>query len=244
MGLYESYLEGETIGVYDQIEALGQDAFLPRYLPDIEKVLDETFRRVSFNLTIIYDELKSIGYQLGNEFGDDFERPLIRPETDVEKLLRSLGSLVKPYGRVPLSLQYFYRHVGACNFSWDYAVDSNIRWQLADPIQINPLSALITDLDEGGLDLLADEYEENGLGTLPLAADYLHKDNISGGDPYSIQLTTAPSIDSAFLNEPHKTTFINYLRICFDHCGFPGMADASPDFEKFCARIRPQLKRI
>ena len=81
---------------------------------------------------------------------------------------------------------------------------------------------------------------------LPLSADYLHKDNISGGQPYSLQLTTTPSIDGQFLYEEHNTTFINYLRICFDNCGFSRITNPeyNNDYQKFFDKVQPQLKRI
>ena len=54
MRLYDRYIKGETEEVYQDIYALGQDAFLPTNLPEIEKVLTETFQRVAYNLDIIY----------------------------------------------------------------------------------------------------------------------------------------------------------------------------------------------
>ena len=82
--------------------------------------------------------------------------------------------------------------------------------------------------------------------SLELAADYLHKDNISGGPPYSIQITKEPQIDSLFLNEAHETTFIDYLRICMENCGFSRTKEFEnqTDYQAFCDKVRPQLKKI
>lgn len=55
---------------------------------------------------------------------------------------------------------------------------------------------------------------------LQLAPDYLHKANISGGVPYSVQLPFS-GIDPIFANERHKLPFVDYLRLCFRWGGFP-----------------------
>jgi hypothetical protein len=49
------------------------------------------------------------------------------------------------------------------------------------------------------------------------------------GQAYSLQLTPKPSIDGQFLYEEHDTTFINYLRICFDNCGFSRITNPEYD---------------
>ena len=108
MTLYDRYINGQTEQVYQDIYALGQDAFLPANLPDIEKVLTETFQRVAYNLEIIYAELKNIDYLFKTEFEYNFQRPLHKPLPDTDTLLKKLDKAVEPYGFVPLSLKYFY----------------------------------------------------------------------------------------------------------------------------------------
>ena len=89
-----------------------------------------------------------------------------------------------------------------------------------------------------------DEYF--GCAFLNLSADDLHKDNTSGGEPYAIEITKEQTIDARFMNEANETTFINYLRICFDHCGFPGMigTNINDDFKDFHDKVKPQLLKI
>ena len=100
--------------------------------------------------------------------------------------------------------------------------------------------------DEDYLNDLTDYYEEDGFVSLQLSADYLHKDNTSGGLPYSLRLSDKPAIDSQFLNEEHNTTFINYLRICFDNCGFSRIRNPENDnnYQAFFDKVKPQLKPI
>jgi hypothetical protein len=247
MTLYERYLNGESETVYEDIYKLGEDAFLETNFTDIEKVLTETFERVAYNLDIIYKELVNINYVFKTDFEFNFERPLIKPLSDTDKLLARLDKSVRPFGFVPLSLKIFYKIVGACNFGWNYETNEDFIWQCADPIQITSVDDLVSEvIDEDNLDDLKENYEDEGFVSLQLSADYLHKDNISGGQPYSLQLTSTPSIDGRLLNEEHNTTFINYLRICFDNCGFSRITNLeyNNNYQSFFEKVRPQLKRI
>lgn len=247
MGFYDRYLNGETEKVYEEIYKLGDDAFLKENFDDIEKVLIETFERVTYNLEIIFKELININYLFKTKFNYNFERPLVKPLPNTEKLLHQLDKSVKRFGFVPLSLKMFYRIVGACNFAWDYETNEDFIWRYADPIQIASLDDLVAEVaDKNNLEDLKECYEEDGFVSIALSADYLHKDNISGGPAYSLQLTPKQSIDGQFLNEEHETTFINYLRICFDNCGFPRIKieNKQSDYEAFFDKVKPKLKSI
>ncbi|PWS29869.1 hypothetical protein [Pedobacter paludis] len=247
MTFYERYINGQTEQVYQDIYALGQDAFLPTNLPDIEKVLTETFQRVAYNLDIIYSELKKINYLFNTECEYDFQRPLVKPSENTAQLLVKLENVVKPFGFIPLSLKMFYKIVGACNFGWDYDTNEEYLWQYADPIQIFSLSDVLSEVeDENFLSYMQESFEEEGFASLELSADYFHKDNTSGGPAYALKITDKPSVDGEFLNEEHKTTFINYLRICFDNCGFSRITNPenNNDYQTFFDKVKPQLRPI
>ncbi len=108
----------------------------------------------------------------------------------------------------------FYTIVGSCNFAWDFDSNDTIPWEGADPIQISPITDLLAEAKQI-------ELNDEPVG-LPVSADYYHKDNISGGPPYSVEITAEPQVDSRFLYEEHDTTFVNYLRIAMENCGFSG----------------------
>jgi hypothetical protein len=233
------YQTGETITVYTDIEALGSKAFSPAHYTDVQEVLQETFRRVAYNLDIIYKELVKIGYNFREEPVYSFEHPLLEPLDNTEELLQQLDARVETFGHVPLSLKMFYRIVGSCNFTWDYETIPEIPWEGADPIEVTALDDLMTQVTE-------DAYDDESWEGLWIAADNLHKDNISGGQPYTLELTPEPSVDSQLLYEWHDTTFINYLRIAFEYAGFPGAAEMEEEEElqDFIKKVRPQLLPI
>ena len=239
MTLSERYKNGETREVYTEIHKLGQDAFLPEIFVDVESVLVETFERVAYNLEIIYTELKNIDYVF-------FDRPYHKPLPNTDTLLKNLDKVIETFGFVPLSLKYFYKIVGGVDFAWNYDKENIIPWELADPIQIGSLDGLVTYVIDEDWEEYIQGYIDNddyGFAFLELSADSLHKDDISGGSPYSLKIEKTPTIDNDFVEEPHGTTFIDYLRICFDYCGFPGNPD-SESYREFVKKVKPKLKPI
>ena len=249
MTYYQRYINGEDgRAIYNEIYSLSTKAFNDEYFNDIEKVLTETFYRVAFNLEIIFLELKDSGYAFKSDFESNSDKPLLQPLSNTNSLLAKLDEATKDFGHLPYSLKLFYKIVGACNFGWDYENNPVIPWPCADPIQICSVDDLVEYvLDDDWEEYVrgARDYNDSRPPYLELAADYLHKDNISGGEAYAIQLTKEQSIDALLLNEPHQTTFINYLRICMENCGFsrinPSLGD---DFHNFFAKVYPQLKKI
>ncbi len=247
MTFLERYQNGETTEVYKDIDNLGPLAFSENHFVDVEAVVTETMKRVSHNLAAIYDELEKINYNFNRNIQHSFQAPLNKPNANVDKLLTQLEKIVSPFGYIPLSLKSFYQIVGSCNFAWNYETNKIIPWRCSDPIQIVPLEELMKELStDWWAEEMAEQQDDLGAAYLELSADYLHKDNISGGPAYAAEITRTPSIDSKFLNEEHQTTFINYLRIVFDNCGFGRIDDleSTDTFISFRNKVRPRLKRI
>lgn len=247
MKLYKSYLEGNTLEVYNKIHELGNDIFLNSELfKEVEKILIETFDRVAYNLNIIYQELLSLNYLFFNDVNKYFEIAICKRFDNTELLLSRLKEAAKPFGHIPLSLEYFYRAIGGINFGWNYTINDQFIWNASDPIQIINLVDLVDEVanEYWREDLEEQLIEYNDIKPhMFLSADLLHKDNISGGIGYAIEITKQKSFDSEFLYEPHNTTFVNYLRICFDNCGFPLIKNnPSNNYSDFFEKVKPQLK--
>lgn len=228
MELYDRYLNGETEAVYAQLYALGEEALTSEYFPQTELILIETFRRVWLNLNEIHKELLAINYQFVPNPAFDWQKPLTQPPASTKQLIKKLQSKVSHIGHVPLSLQYFYRQIGSCNFGWDYETAPEIPWEGSDPIDIPPVNELIEMIDE--------EFEE---GEIFICGDSLHKDNISGSS-YTLELTERPAVDS--LLHGHDISFIAYLRRTFNNCGFT-LADECnySELNAFREKVRPRL---
>ncbi|RYU95895.1 hypothetical protein [Emticicia agri] len=232
MTLLDRYLKGETVEVYEELLVLGQEAFSSKNFIQIDLILKETFKRVQLNLDIIYNELKNIDYKFVSPTEYDWQIPVLPPDPDVDLLLVKLKSKLKHAGYIPLSLEYFYRIVGSCNFCWDWKMYPDIPWEGADPIDIPPIKTLLTDL-------IYDDYD---LNEILLAGDYLQKDNISGSC-YNLELTASPSIDSLLIG--WDIPFINYLRLTFKNCGFTRADQCKYEtLNAFCNTVRPKLLAI
>ena len=250
MNFYNRYIRGEDgRSIYDDIDDLGPEAFTDKHFDDVQKVMVETFNRVAFNLGVIYSELKNINYAFKTEFQTNSDKPLLAPLPNTDELLYKLDSETKDFGQIPYSLMLFYKIVGSCNFGWDYEKRPDLIWQYADPIQIISLDDLVAYVSDDDWKEYLNEILEDDDSQYPcieLAADYYHKDNVSGGAPYSIHLTEEQCIDSLFLNEPNETTFINYLRICMENCGFSKITEPENknDYKAFFEKVKPQLKKI
>jgi hypothetical protein len=228
MTLYERYIKGDRIEVYNDIYNLEQTAFHPDNFNQVELVLKETFKRTAYNLNIIYQELKAIDYLFVKDVKHDWQIPYLPPYPNNDELLSKLKAKISDGWFLPLSLEYFYTYVGGCNFGWDWETDPDIPWEGADPLDIPPIPALLEMAGE-------DDYE----GDILMTGDYLQKDNISGSC-YTLELPQSPSIDSVFSG--YDIPFIEYLRLTFDNCGFT-MADQCEyeSLEAFCERTRPKL---
>lgn len=117
--------------------------------------MKETFKRVAFNLDVIHNELRTIGYQFTSDIKYDWQKPILPPDPKAEFLLAELRSRTKNCGHIPLSLEYFYKIVGSCNFCWDWEVNPHIPWEGAAPIDIPPIKDL--------LEMVYDDYDSEDI---------------------------------------------------------------------------------
>jgi hypothetical protein len=81
---------------------------------------------------------------------------------------------------------------------------------------------------------------------LHLAPDYLHKAQVSGGEPYGIELPEAGA-DAPWRNDDLHAgaTFVTYLRSALlDWAGFPGWARPAPDFARPQQPFPDELTRL
>jgi hypothetical protein len=103
---------------------------------------------------------------------------------------------------------------------------------LAWPDSLDPL---VVDPPEGALAFLFEDEDEEASDEpgwfAGLAPDDLHKDNVSGGDPYGVRLPNS-SADFLLLNERHNVLFVPYLRLAILRWGgFPGLDGSTVQFE-------------
>lgn len=218
MNYLERYHNGEHEQVWSDLQALGPAVRHEPHYSLACGVASETMRRVRRNCERIISRLSAAGYVFGlypdGSRGYYTEGSLVPPSDATRADCAQLEAQVGP---LPLSLAAFWQEVGSIDL-----VGMHRAWpKLLDPLVVYPPEAALSDLDERE----ESEGEDDDLGQYEasLAPDDLHKDNISGGSPYSVALPD-PSADFVLLNERHELLFVPYLRLAILRWGgFPGL---------------------
>lgn len=233
MNYLERYHNGEYEQVWNDLQALGTAVRRAPHYALAQEVAAETMRRVRRNCERIVAWLHEQGYVF-DIYPDGSRRsyvtePLITPSdairADCEELEEEAGTL-------PLSLVAFWQEVGAVDL-----VGMHPDW----PDGLDPL---VVDPPEGALSCLFEEADDDDGSSLfvALAPDDLHKDNVSGGDPYGLRLPNA-SADFEFLYERHNLLFVPYLRLAILRWGgFPGLEGSNvavAPFNDLIAELEP-----
>ena len=201
----------------------------------MSKPFDEVMEKVRGNLEMLHDRLLSLGYRFANP-----DAALLSPDPDVDL---HIGFLEESLGPVPRALASFYRVVGSVDFTGGHP-----EWRgcaYPDPIVVGPVFDAVSEAVEF-LELESpQEYwgSENGIFRVPVAPDFYHKENVSGGMCYGIEVPNVKD-NPALLEEWHQTTFVGYLRVCFEWGGFPGLERAETNHTWPLAKLKERLAAI
>ena len=219
----ERYLNGEYQRVWDELQTMGAAALEEPNRAVTSQVAQETMRRVGRNCSRLVSRLTALGYRFGiypdGSHGYYSMGPLVAPDRDLHSDLSTLEAAVGP---VPLSLVAFWKEVGSVDL-----VGMHPGWPTGlDPLVVDPPAAGVSELDE-----MADMLDTLGHFEASLAPDHLHKDNISGGAPYAVELP-CKAADFVLANESHAMLFVPYLRMAIlRYGGFPGLEGRESELE-------------
>lgn len=213
--LVARYRNGDHRGVWRDLGAVAHLDDLWR--AEAEQIAVLTMDRVRQNASNLTAALIARGWPVSNE------QALPGPAADVEDRLRQLEQITG--SAVPPALAAYWRIVGTIDLvprgTWDAPFPPGVPEQLtvADPLEIIDLSTAWFSVDEWQEESAELHPEIAGPLEVTIAADYLHKANISGGAPYSIWLPHAGA-DPLVRDEVHCLTFTDYLRRAFAEKGF------------------------
>ena len=235
----DRYLQGEYEQVWDELYALGEEIQQEPLLNDANAVTIETMRRVRMNTERVTARLSAIGYTFGiypdgrtRIYG--YTQPYRLPKASIASEITEFEQLAG-VGRLPLSLKFFWQIVG--NIDW---MGYHPLWpKYSDPLVVYPIETARIEYEDWCYDVDKEDVEA-GSFRIPIAPDYYHKDNVSGGTPYSIFVPNA-KIDAVLEYERHQTTFVNYLRNCFLLGGFPGIKWHNGEVPRIMARLSEEL---
>ena len=196
---------------------------------------DEVMEKVRRNLEVLHACLVSLGYRFSNP-----EAALLLPNSEVEGHIKFLEENIGP---LPLALASFYRVVGSVDFTGGHPDWEGCEYP--DPIVIEPVAHAVSEAKEF-LELESpDEYwaSDSGIFRIPIAPDYYHKEDVSGGMWYGVEVPNERD-DPALLEECHHTTFVGYLRLCFEWGGFPGLERAGANHTWPLEKLKDGLAAI
>jgi len=198
--------------VWAEMTALGEDIRKDaEWLSDATAVARETMRRARRNVELLVELLPSIGY----EFGDE---PFTPPPANAAGLLDEVEATI---GVLPLALRVWLEEVGQVNF---VGAHPGWKFEYLDQLVVEaPVDYILSEYEAWDHDR-GTEWDRGALFEIPIAPDYLHKADVSGGAPYALSVPNGGA-DGLLLWEPHLTTFSNYLRIAFRMGGMPGWQD-------------------
>jgi hypothetical protein len=238
----DRYLHGEYERVWDELYAKGEAVQQEPLLKDAVSVARETMLRVHTNVEQITARLYSLGYAFGiypdgrtKIYG--YSQPHQKPKRNIEKEIAEFEQL-EGVGKVPLSLKFFWQLVGDVDWMGYHPL-----WPTySDPLVVYPIEAARSEYEDWRYAVDEGDVEAGQFG-IPIAPDYFHKDNVSGGAAYTVFVPNA-AIDAVLEYERHQTTFVNYLRISFAHGGFPGIEWHNGDIPKIMTELSDELLPI
>lgn len=228
LNLYKRYIEGQEIQVWNEIHESNTQEKLGLNWTDATLVLEETIKRIKHNINILSSNLLNSEFKIfysSNQFKSTAEYDSI--------LLARLKNNIKDFGYMPLSLEYLYKNINQINFLLTPSNNQPRPFLYSDPLFIDSLENVLANMEDGSWAENMEENEDEGLDLyIEVSPDYYHKDNISGGEPYGIQLTKDLQIDTEIVNTPYGAIhFIDYLRMSFNYAGFPYIYKYNSNFE-------------
>ncbi len=251
------YQQGACEQVWDELYTLGPAVRQGDLYPDAEAVAMETMRRVRHNIELLIPRLEELGYQFGYEslretdphnasLAEWIAEQPARYSPASEETTRQIAQFEHETGLLPLSLRAFYLEVGSVNFvgrhpQWNRFFRKRPRAYGFDPL-------MVVDFSEATLEFPYWKEEYAGAEDAPpeplyIAPDYMQKYYVSGAGGYEMEFPNA-AIDGRLLHEWHKTTFVNYLRICLRYGGIPGLESIERFIEEELAYLRKDLLPI
>lgn len=160
-----------------------------------------------------------VGRLLAN--GYLFERPdqvFPGPAHDAAETIRNIEASAGP---LPAALKLFWLHVGSVDLTGSHPSWTESGYP--DQLMVFPPAYALDDLalylsEKAERDKHDDPY------VVPIAPDYFHKADVSGGSPYAIAVP-AEADDPPMLNTPVAETFLQHIESALVFGGFPGLAD-------------------
>lgn len=231
----ERYLDGEQIGVWAELTALGPAVREEPVFQDAQAVAREMMVRAKHNVAMLVDRLAALEYRFV-----DPERAWTPPDATITT---TLDALEQRYGPLPLVVRTWYEVVGEVDLmgahpklSHHYGLNWGGSEELgcySDPMVVYWFGRYTETLVSFYLNL-ADDWDEMERMEKEMPPPYgidlglsaINKANHSGAGSVQI-IVPSPGFDALLIDGDDYwmgTMFVPYLRACFQWGGFPGLS--------------------
>ncbi|MED5620265.1 hypothetical protein [Ideonella sp. BN130291] len=166
---------------------------------------------IGVELRLLVQRLRVLGYEFHRP---DEVLPGVAPDTS-----EAISRIERLAGPVPAALKAFWLIVGSVDLSGGHPQWSGCEYP--DPLVVLPPSYALYELDEYMEDREVRDAE--GLPfAIPVAPDFFHKANVSGGPPYEVAVP-ATADDPPLNNAPQHISLLEYVELSLRWGGFAGL---------------------
>jgi hypothetical protein len=213
------YRSGEFAAVWQDIKS--HQHIGGYFYDEVLSVAEETMRRVARNADMLSERLRVKGW---TALTGALRTPPAPNDVAVFERIEAITQ-----SSLPPSLRAFWTVVGGIDWVWNYNREENppdlgvaLPMPEMDPLCVDGAGAAVHVFDTWEEQRDQPDPDLIEPFDLDLAPDAFHKANISGGPPYGVELPFFGA-DPLFANEPHRLSFVDYLRLSFHWAGFPGL---------------------
>ena len=215
----------------------------PTFREEAKEFARDVARRARENVERIIDVLAAAGYVFVHP--DSVHRP---PQDGKSHWFRELE---EKGVHVPLILEAWMIEVGSVNLmgslpSWPLSGYHGIEAEgegiwYTDPLVVELDAADVrAEFEEWELSVSEEGREAVGPFQVSIAPDHIHKANVSGGLPYSVD-TSRPALDALLFNCRDYSSVFHHVANAFSWGGFPGFAYEATEPPRLIAEIRRKL---
>jgi len=245
LNLYDEYLNGRYLEVWDDISSLAYDNLQEEERAIVIKIIKEALSRIDHNVAVVQKILRDNGFDYIN-FGDinPFDQPhLLRDPEDYDGLIQELTK-TDPDQKIPLffaSFSSFFKVIDFRGLFKQFEVEI-----LLDALFIESPSNL-KDVEDRKFELV---YQGEPVFGCLVSPDAYVKENTSGDLGPCILLNKETLVDNFIINysEDMPMTFVEYLRFCFHWACFPNLFWVSEEerepFQPILKQVRENLKQF
>ena len=242
--LLKQYLDGKYSEVWNLINQEDLESLKMSYGSQIDEIFNEAFTRIQYNTNIVFQILDSYNYKYKN-FGqrNKYDLHYVPADKETAGLLANFENKIKNEGFLPRSITEFYKKFKVLDFRGSF---QNLDYDfLTDALYIIPIHAFVGLND----DLFSWETDKVDVPYVLFSPDEYVKEDISGDIGYGLPVSQQRKADDFLINYKRQSTFLDYLRFCFEWACLPNLAfkekeQIPEDIKALINQVRQEIRQF